>query len=76
MDVCAVQTHLAPALEHLEDADFDTTLGARSWLEQVELVAEEVPFLFHLNVEHGGLAAEEQQVADAVHAGGAAVAVG
>lgn len=64
---CAV--YLAPALEHFENADFDAALDARSGLEQVQLVAEEVLFLLHFDVEHGGFAAEKQQVADAVHAG-------
>jgi hypothetical protein len=48
--------HSKAALKNFEDADLDTALDAWSRLKKVELVAEQMPLLLHLNVEHGRFA--------------------
>ena len=62
-------------IQHLKDAHLDL-LQAGPGLQHLELVAEEVLLLLHLQVQHARLAAQHQQGADAGHGARAAVAVG
>jgi len=63
--------NLAPPFEHFENAHLHApqTAQARPGLQHLELVSEKVPLLLELNVQDGRLAAQHEQVADAVDGG-------
>lgn len=67
--------NLELSVEHLEDADLDMASQAGAGLEHLELAAEEVPLLLHLDVEDAGLPSEHQEGADGAIAAGGAVRV-